>query len=120
MNWLQGTPITVKPRSAYSSCSASSAPYCGVSLQRLATLTTSAAFPPVRAPSVDGVPSRVVTGSFRSSLMPPPAPGPLFPFRLALQSAAAAVPVLLLAHVAGADAERGELRLLAQAPLELA
>src|SRR3954463_4772312 len=69
MNWLHGTPTTVKPRAAYSSCSASSAPYCGVSPQRLAAVTTSAAFPPVTAPRVDGVPSRVVTGSSRRSVM---------------------------------------------------
>src|SRR3954470_7635649 len=61
--------MTVNPRSAYSSCSASSAPYCGVRPQRLATLTTRAARPAVSVPSVVGSPSRVVTGSSRRSLM---------------------------------------------------
>src|SRR3712207_4385310 len=74
MNWLHGTPTTVKPRSRYSSCSASSAVYCGVSPQRLATLTTSAGAPPVSARSVVGSPCSVVTGTSRRSLMPAPAP----------------------------------------------
>src|SRR4051812_43031787 len=119
MNWLHGTPMTVNPRSAYSSCNLSSPAYCGVSPHRLATLTTRAGRPPLRAPRVVGTPSRVVTGRSRRSLMAPPASGPPFSFRLPLQPAAAAVPVLLRADLAGADAERGELRLLAQAPLQL-
>src|SRR3954468_24555853 len=69
MNWLHVTPTTAKTRSAYSSCNASSAPYCGVSPHLLATLTTRAARPPVSAPSVVGSPSRVVRGRSRRSLM---------------------------------------------------
>src|SRR5215212_4971970 len=62
--------MTVNPRSAYCSCSASRAPYWGVSPHLLATFTTSAARPAVSSPRVDGLPSRVVTGRSRSSLMP--------------------------------------------------
>src|SRR3954449_2756266 len=74
-NWLHGTPTTVNPRSAYSSCSFSSPAYCGVRPHLLATLTTRAGRPPVRAPSVVGAPSSVVRGRSRRSLMPPEAPG---------------------------------------------
>src|SRR5215218_2122639 len=69
MNWLLGTPSTVKPRSRYSSCSASSPAYWGVSPQRLATLTTRATRPSVRAPTVVGLPCSVDTGTSRRSLM---------------------------------------------------
>src|SRR5688572_19945229 len=61
--------MTVKPRPAYSSCSASSVAYWGVSPQRLATFTTRAALPSARAPNVVSSPWRVVTGSWRRSLM---------------------------------------------------
>src|SRR4051812_14573146 len=67
-NWLHGTPITVKPRSASSRCRVSRPAYCGVNPQRLATLTISAARPPVSAPSVVGWPDRVVTGTSSRSL----------------------------------------------------
>src|SRR3954469_4301460 len=73
MNWLHGTPTTVNPRGPYSSCSASSWLYCGVSPHLLATLTTSAGLPPVSAPRVVGSPCRVATGRSSSSLMPAPA-----------------------------------------------
>src|SRR4051794_37677372 len=69
MNWLHGKPTTVNPRGPNSSCSASSCEYCGVSPQRLATLTTSAGLPPVSAPKVVCSPCSVVTGASRRSLM---------------------------------------------------
>src|SRR3712207_5385785 len=83
MNWLDGTPTTVKPRSRYSSCTDSSAVYCGVSPQRLATLTISAGWPPVSARSVVGWPCSVDTGTSRRSLMPAPAPAGRRSFQLA-------------------------------------
>src|SRR4051794_9539486 len=61
-NWLHGTPMTVIPGS--SSCSCSSSVYCGVRPHFDATLTTSAAVPPVSAPSVVVSPDSVCT--FRS------------------------------------------------------
>src|ERR1700761_2595200 len=61
MNWLHGTPTTVRPLSAYSSASFSSALYCGVSPHLEATFTTSVA-PPDNSASVVGLPSRVVRG----------------------------------------------------------
>src|SRR4051795_1939890 len=73
MNWLHGKPTTVNPRGPYSSCSASSCVYCGVSPHLLATLTTSAGLPPVSAPKVVWSPCSVVTGASRRSLMPAPA-----------------------------------------------
>src|SRR3954454_10239210 len=54
MNWLHGTPTTVNPRGPYSSCSASSWLYCGVSPHRLATFTTQAGLPPGSAPGGGG------------------------------------------------------------------
>src|SRR5690348_15013912 len=83
MNWLHGKPTTVNPRGPYSSCSASSCEYCGVSPQRLATLTTSAGLPPVSAPKVVASPCSVVTGASRRSLMPAPARGPPSSFQSA-------------------------------------
>src|SRR5919112_5308099 len=74
MNWLQGTPTTVNPRPPYSSWRASRASYCGVSPQRLATLTSRAGRPPVRSRSVVGSPWSVDTGRSRRSLIPAPAP----------------------------------------------
>src|SRR4051794_4444084 len=74
MNWLHGKPTTVKPRGPYSSCSASSWVYCGVRPHLLATLTTRAGPPPVRAPRVVSSPWRVVTGASSRFLMPAPAP----------------------------------------------
>src|SRR3954471_14803388 len=81
MNWLHGKPTTVNPRGPYSSCSASSWEYCGVSPQRLATLTTSAGLPPVSSPKVVASPCSVVTGASRRSLMPAPARGRAGSFR---------------------------------------
>src|SRR3954452_1366607 len=75
MNWLHGKPTTVNPRGPNSSCSASNCEYCGVSPQRLATLTTSAGLPPVSSPKVVCSPCSVVTGASRRSLMPAPARG---------------------------------------------
>src|SRR4051794_35044084 len=75
MNWLHGKPTTVNPRGPNSSCNASSCVYCGVRPHLLATLTTSAAPPPVRAPRVVSSPWSVVTGRSSRSLMPAAAPG---------------------------------------------
>ena len=44
-NWLQGTPSTVNPRSAYSFCSLSRPAYCGVSPHWEATFTSRTAEP---------------------------------------------------------------------------
>ena len=44
-NWLQGKPTTVKSSAASSRCSSSRPWYCGVSPQRLATLTASVTLP---------------------------------------------------------------------------
>src|SRR5829696_5934368 len=74
MNWLQGTPTTVNPRGPNSSCSASSAAYCGVRPHLLATFTTSAGVPPVSSRSVVAAPWRVVTGTSRRSVMSAAAP----------------------------------------------
>jgi hypothetical protein len=41
LNWLLGKPSTVKPRSRYARCIASSFSYCGERPQREATFTTS-------------------------------------------------------------------------------
>src|SRR6266516_5519342 len=60
--------MTVSPRSASSSCSASSWAYCRVSPQRLATLTTSVALPALSAPNVVCVHCSVVTGRSDRSL----------------------------------------------------
>src|SRR5438132_351001 len=55
MNWLQGNPSTVKPRSSYCFCSCSSFSYCGVSPQREGTFTTSTVLPSPRGST--GTPS---------------------------------------------------------------
>src|SRR4051794_26246365 len=113
MNWLLGTPTTVKPRLRYSSCRASSWAYCGVSPHRLATLTTRAGPPRVSARRVVSPPWGVVGGGWRRSLMPgaaaggsgssrTPAPSPLLP-------PAPAVPVLLDTPLTRPDAERRQL-----------
>src|SRR3954465_15344439 len=73
MNWLHGNPTTVNPRGPYSSCSASSCVYWGVRPHLLATFTTRAGPPPVRAARVVSSPWRVVTGKSSRSLMPAPA-----------------------------------------------
>src|SRR6476469_4762760 len=60
MNWLQGTPRTVKPRPAYRSCNRSRPEYWGVRPHLEATLTTRTALPrywsrsaePPRRPSI--------------------------------------------------------------------
>src|SRR5437868_11311499 len=63
MNWLHGTPSTVKPRPDSSSYSFSSPSYCGVRPHRLATLTTRVGLPPVSAPKVVLSPPSVVRGT---------------------------------------------------------
>src|ERR1700760_1509748 len=84
MNWLHGTPTTVNPRGPYSSWSASSWLYCGVSPQRLATLTINAGRPAVSAPSVVGSPWSVAMGWSSRSVMPAPAPAAAGSFRVVL------------------------------------
>src|SRR3712207_1173913 len=98
MNWLHGTPTTVKPRSRYSSCSDSSAVYCGVRPQRLATLTSSAGRPPVSAPRVVSSPCRVATG--RSSRSVTGAPRRGWGAR-SPRTPAPIIPSLEAAHVVG-------------------
>src|SRR5690606_25982485 len=81
MNWLQGTPRTVKPRSAYRSCRRSRPAYCGVRPHFEATLTMSTALPrywprsadPPRRPPIST--SKTDMGPILGDVAPPrPAP----------------------------------------------
>ena len=61
MNWLHGTPSTLKPFGAYCSCSASSCSYWGVSPHFDATLTMRVT-DPSSADSASGEPSSEAMG----------------------------------------------------------
>src|SRR4051794_27003179 len=92
MNWLQGSPTTVKPRAAYFSCSSSRPVYCGVSPHLLATLTSRAGLPPVRSPSVAAVPSRRAVEGSRVGMTTTVEPGTMDPVRAMVVDEAGAEP----------------------------
>src|SRR5690606_29593179 len=81
MNWLQGTPRTVKPRSAYRSCRRSRPAYCGVRPHFEATLTMSTALPRYWPRSADP-PRRPPISTSKTDMGPilgdgaPPRPAP--------------------------------------------
>src|ERR1700691_1889045 len=66
-NWLHGNPTTAKPREPSSSCSFSSAVYCGVSPHLEATFTTRRVLPSSEESelSEESCPVRVFTGMSR-------------------------------------------------------
>lgn len=60
-NWLQGTPMTVKPFSSYLNCSRARPEYCGVRPHCEAVFTSRIALP-LWAPRLVGSSDRVVSG----------------------------------------------------------